>query len=82
MYKIKTSCGKQMKSHRIKDLLKLIEETKGSEYLFFNDYFPMTYLEFSKVFLDQTKSFDDYINLQTRLYVQIDFIDYGQKKEK
>lgn len=82
MYKVRTNYGKHMKSLRPEGLIPLLEQTKGSEYEFFDGYMPMTYEKFSKIVLWSTGNFLIYAKLQTMLFDRLDFIDYGRKKEK
>lgn len=81
MFKIKTSCGLLLKSYEIYDIFNCIIKTKGSEYKFYLDYQPLTYNEFLKLFLTETRNGKDYVKLECTLRTQIDLIDYEQKKK-
>lgn len=82
MFKVQTSCGLLVKSFKIYDILDCVLATKGSEYQFFREYLPMSYNEFTKMFLTETRNGHDYTRLECALYTQIDLIDYAEQYQE
>ena len=63
MYKLKTICGKVVKSHNIEVLYDFIIQNE-SQYQFYIGYKPLSHKDFAKTFLTETRNGIKYAKLE------------------